>query len=159
VINDHNVVVAAIGGSRCESAVKDTLTTSFPRHTVKHFLTGASARKMAIRVSKRKLKCSFCDKSDAQVSRLLAGAKGYICDICIGVCNKILEATPSAFAGWKAMTDEQLLDYLKPALATVEGTRQALQAQIDELRERGVSWEVIGKSLGVSRQAAWERFS
>jgi hypothetical protein len=27
------------------------------------------------------------------------------------------------------------------------------------LRERGVSWERIASALGVSRQAAWERFS
>jgi biotin operon repressor len=30
---------------------------------------------------------------------------------------------------------------------------------VDMLRGRKVSWEAIGKSLGVSRQAAWERFS
>jgi biotin operon repressor len=57
------------------------------------------------------------------------------------------------------MSDEQLLGALKPCLATVEATRQVLQAQIDALRERGVSWAAIGDSLGVSRQAAWERFS
>jgi len=57
------------------------------------------------------------------------------------------------------MTDEQLLDALRPCLATVEATRQVLQTQIDTLRKRGVSWAAIGKSLGVSRQAAWERFS
>ena len=57
------------------------------------------------------------------------------------------------------MTEEQLLECLAPSLATVEATRQVLQAQVDALRQRGVSWDAIGKSLGVSRQAAWERFS
>ena len=57
------------------------------------------------------------------------------------------------------MTDEQLLDGLKTAEATVEATRGVLQAQIEELRQRNVSWEAIGKALGISRQAAWERFS
>jgi AhpD family alkylhydroperoxidase len=33
-----------------------------------------------------------------------------------------------------------------------------LQGHVDELRKRGVSWEKIGQALGVSRQAAWERF-
>jgi ATP-dependent protease Clp ATPase subunit len=114
---------------------------------------------MILRQRNRRLRCSFCGKTDAQVSRLIAGSKGYICDTCIGVCNKILEATPSPFAGWQAMTDEQLLDCLGPCLATVEATRHVLQVQIDTLRQRGVSWDAIGKSLGVSRQAAWERFS
>ena len=57
------------------------------------------------------------------------------------------------------MTDEQLLDALRPANATVEATRSVLQAQVDALRSRGVSWADIGAALGISRQAAWERFS
>lgn len=107
----------------------------------------------------RRLRCSFCRKSDAQVSKLIAGPKVHICDTCVGACNRILEATPSSFRGWDAMTDEQLLDTLRPCLATVDAMRQVLQAQIDTLRKRGVSWAAIGDSLGVTRQAAWERFS
>ncbi|MBV8208458.1 MAG: ClpX C4-type zinc finger protein [Burkholderiaceae bacterium] len=108
---------------------------------------------------RRSLRCSFCGKTDAQVSKLIAGPKVHICDVCVGICNKILEATPSSFLGWDAMADEQLLGALRPCLATVDATRQVLQTQIDTLRERGVSWAAIGESLGVSRQAAWERFS
>jgi ATP-dependent protease Clp ATPase subunit len=105
------------------------------------------------------LRCSFCRKTASQVSKLLGGPKVYICDECVGVCNKIVEATPRAFAGWDAMTDEQLLTSLQPAVATVEATRTVLQMQIDTLRKRDVSWSAIGAALGVSRQAAWERFS
>jgi ATP-dependent Clp protease ATP-binding subunit ClpX len=57
------------------------------------------------------------------------------------------------------MTDDQLLNSLRPAVATVEATRTVLQMQIDTLRKRDVSWSAIGDALGVSRQAAWERFS
>jgi biotin operon repressor len=57
------------------------------------------------------------------------------------------------------MTDEQLLKSLAPAVATVEATRTVLQQQIKMLRKRGVSWNAIGGALGMSRQAAWERFS
>ena len=108
---------------------------------------------------KKSLRCSFCGKTDKQVARLLAGPRVYICDGCIGTCNKILQATSASFAGWNKMTNEQLLDGLKTSEATVEATRAVLQAQIEELRQRKVSWEAIGKALGVSRQAAWERFS
>jgi hypothetical protein len=107
----------------------------------------------------RTLHCSFCGKTDAQVSKLIAGPKVHICDTCVGICNKILAATPSSFSGWDAMTDEQLLGALRSCLATVEATRQVLQDQVNTLRERGVSWAAIGDSLGISRQAAWERFS
>jgi ClpX C4-type zinc finger len=110
-------------------------------------------------MAKRRLRCSFCGKSEAEVGKLLAGPKVFICDACIGVCNGILKALPKTFAGWDAMTDEQLLASLKPAAATVEATREVLQSQVETLRRRSVSWEAIGGALGISRQAAWERFS
>lgn len=37
------------------------------------------------------LKCSFCDKSQKQVRKLIAGSGVYICDECIGLCNEIIE--------------------------------------------------------------------
>jgi hypothetical protein len=57
------------------------------------------------------------------------------------------------------MTDEKLLGALKIAEATVDATHAVLQAQIEELRRREISWHAIGQALGISRQAAWERFS
>ncbi len=110
-------------------------------------------------LKKKPLKCSFCGKTDKEVARLIGGPSVHICDGCVGACNKILEATPSSFAGWDKMTDEQLLGGLKTSEATVEATRAVLQAMIEELRRRGVSWEAVGKALGITRQAAWERFS
>jgi ClpX C4-type zinc finger len=108
---------------------------------------------------RRKLKCSFCSKSDQEVTRLIGGPGVHICDACVGICNKVLEATPVAFQSWQAMTNDQLLGALKVAEATVDATRAILQAQIEELRRREISWETIGQALGISRQAAWERFS
>jgi hypothetical protein len=35
----------------------------------------------------------------------------------------------------------------------------AVHDHVDVLRRRGVSWTRIGGALGVSKQAAWERFS
>ena len=114
---------------------------------------------MAAAFRRRRLKCAFCGKSDSQVAKLLGGPKVHICDSCVGVCNRILEATPRTFAGWDAMNDAQLLDALPPAVASVEATRTVLQTQVDTLRKRGVSWQAIGGVLGMSRQAAWDRFS
>jgi len=34
-----------------------------------------------------------------------------------------------------------------------------LRDAVARARAQGVSWEQIGKALGVSRQAAWERFA
>ena len=53
----------------------------------------------------------------------------------------------------------RLLALLKAQDANVESSRARLQDSIDLLRRREVSWAEIGDALGVSRQAAWERFS
>ena len=37
------------------------------------------------------LKCSFCNKSQDQVLKLIAGSGVYICDECIELCNEILD--------------------------------------------------------------------
>ena len=110
-------------------------------------------------VFKRRLRCSFCARSESEVQKLIAGPKVHICDACVGVCNTILEATPEGPGDWTKMTDAQLLAALKPAEASLDAVRSVLQAQINALRKRGISWSQIGDALGVSRQAAWERFS
>jgi hypothetical protein len=38
----------------------------------------------------RRLSCSFCDKSQEQVRKLVAGPKSHICDERIGICVDIL---------------------------------------------------------------------
>jgi hypothetical protein len=136
---------------------QDTLDATRRSAYVKEALTKEIA--MAASARKSPLSCSFCGKSETEVSRLLGGPGVHICDACVGVCNNILAATPTDFAGWDKMSDPDLLAALKVAEASVDGARAVLQAQVDELRRRSVSWEAIGSALGVSRQAAWERFS
>ena len=108
---------------------------------------------------RRSLRCSFCGKAADQVERLIAGPKVHICDCCVGVCNRILDVVPAGFPAWDAITKRQLLDSLTPATAAVKATRQILQTQVDLLREREVSWAEIGAALGITRQAAWDRFA
>jgi hypothetical protein len=118
---------------------------------------------MARAKAKEHLFCSFCRKSDAQVRRLIAGPGCYICDACVNLCNGILRQHESAgdvsWGGYKEMSEAQLLSAIKDAEAMLEAVRSDLQAKVDVLRAREVSWQAIGDSLGISRQAAWERFS
>lgn len=108
--------------------------------------------------------CSFCGKPHSQVARLVGGPGVYICDACVGLCNGILadesnQAPAPGWKGWESMSDDDLLASLRGTLTSVEHVREGLQARIDELRRREVSWARIGDVLGMSRQAAWERFS
>ena len=39
---------------------------------------------------KWKLKCSFCGKSATHVAKLVAGRRGYICDVCAAEAHRIM---------------------------------------------------------------------
>lgn len=104
--------------------------------------------------------CSFCGISRNQVAMLVAGPGVHICDACVGLCGRLLTGKPTAaFVGWRSLTDDELLAALPASAAAVEAVEAKLRDHVATLRDRGVSWERIAAGLGVSRQAAWERFS
>jgi DNA-directed RNA polymerase specialized sigma24 family protein len=106
------------------------------------------------------LYCSFCRKDRHHVQKLVGGPGVYICDACVGLCNRVLTGKPTAaFAGWDSLTDDEFLATLPAAAAAVDAVEQELREHIVMLRRRGLSWERIATALGVTRQAAWERFS
>ena len=37
------------------------------------------------------VKCSFCGQGPKQVKKLISGPGVYICDVCIDLCNEIIE--------------------------------------------------------------------
>ena len=46
---------------------------------------------MAGRIGEQKIRCSFCNKSEDQVRKLIAGPNDvYICDYCIEICSEII---------------------------------------------------------------------
>ena len=108
-----------------------------------------------------KLHCSFCGLDEDTVSKLIGSKSGsMICNSCVELCNGILEGEQDrSFADWSQLETEELLGTLRPASEAVEALQDLLFKRVDALREREVSWARIGTALGVSRQAAWERFS
>jgi len=111
------------------------------------------------------LYCSFCGKSQHKVARLVAGPSVFICNGCVGLCNNILGQPADNPAPVMKLEDvallptEKLLHWLKIQGVIFENARAAMQESVDTLRSREVSWATIGEALGVSRQAAWDRFS
>jgi ATP-dependent Clp protease ATP-binding subunit ClpX len=111
--------------------------------------------------------CSFCGKSQHEVKKLIAGPAVFICDACVGLCVTIIKtspdpdpSTPQAKLDWpENVATENLLGLLKAQEKTFEAVAARLQKSVEILRTREVSWQHIGDALGVSRQAAWERFS
>jgi hypothetical protein len=108
------------------------------------------------------LYCSFCYKTHYQVRKLISGpAKIFICDECVDLCNEIIAGRPlnTKPASAEDLPTERLLERLEAIEDTVQGKGNQLQQAVDLLRSRRVSWAVIGAALGISRQAAWERFT
>ena len=65
------------------------------------------------RIDERKpLRCSFCNKTQDQVRKLIAGPNVYICDECVEVCSEIIEDEFKG-DGEKKATLEQMLTSLE----------------------------------------------
>lgn len=108
--------------------------------------------------------CSFCGKSQHKVAKLIAGPGCFICDECVSLCDAIIAGEPipgAAGSGFKPLErpTEELLERLSSVNFAADANRNFLQSMVDTLRKREVSWAQIATELGVSRQAAWERFS
>ena len=65
---------------------------------------------------------------------------------------------PRSTRGTNCPTTE-LLASLARAQTAAPQIDAAIREYVEVLRFRGVSWTRIGAALGVSKQAAWERFS
>ena len=61
-------------------------------------------------MSVKELYCSFCGKSQREVTKLIAGPSVYVCDECISLCNEIIEEEAS-----KADVKTGLASVPKPA--------------------------------------------
>ncbi|WP_232835561.1 ClpX C4-type zinc finger protein [Actinocorallia populi] len=109
-------------------------------------------------------RCSFCDREESRVRKLVSGPGVRICDQCVDLAGKIVdeyrgEPAPPRFPGWETLTDEQMLDRIPRISAVVDQVEAELRLWVRELRRRGVTWARIGAALGTTRQSAWERFS
>ena len=110
--------------------------------------------------------CSFCLNNEQDVQKIIAGPGSYICNECVSLCVEILASTaePQSTAepelpSWATMPDAALLERLPLVAAAANQVEAALERWVAEARRRGTPWARIGNALGVTRQAAWERFA
>ena len=118
---------------------------------------------MAVSVTRNGKICSFCAARGADV-QLIGGLGAQICVGCVDDFHAIVH-DPTKWAAakgefpWVRMTDAELLANLSMIMASAEQNTAFAHEWVDLLRERNISWAEIGRSLGVSRQAVWERFA
>jgi hypothetical protein len=101
-----------------------------------------------------------------EVKTLVAGPGVFICDECVQLCRAIIDRKAAAPATQQVpnplLPDNAPTETLLKTLGGYNGAfariDTAMQDIVDILREREVSWALIGEALAVSRQAAWKRF-
>lgn len=110
--------------------------------------------------------CSFCGTPGGPGTDvpLIGGLGAQVCVACIDEFHAIAHddarvADAGGTMPWERMTDAELIATLPQILASAEQNHAFAQEWVDMLRERRISWAEIGRVLGVSRQAAWERFA
>lgn len=107
--------------------------------------------------------CSFCATPYSPLSRVAGGFGAFICEHCVRRFADI-HADPqktkdSQVPPWESMTHVELLRVLPEIVTAGDQIDGFLHDWVDMLRERGISWHQIGLALGVTRQAAWQRFT
>ena len=88
------------------------------------------------------VRCSFCNKTQNQVRKLIAGPNGaYICDECVDVCAEIIEEEFEYENGreWNPFSDINLLkpeeikgDAVKHLYEKMENQMQKMQELVQE---------------------------
>ncbi len=70
---------------------------------------------MAGKKNDEELRCSFCNKKQSQVKKLIQGPNGvYICDECVDICGEILEEELGVFDGEETAGTGEEINLLKP---------------------------------------------
>ena len=81
-------------------------------------------------ISSRKLRCSFCGKTQDQVRRIIAGPGAYICNECIALCQEIvaddMDLMSSAPALGQVPTPAEMKDVLDEYVIGQEAAKRTL---------------------------------
>ncbi len=107
--------------------------------------------------------CSFCGLVGTSETRFAGGLGAMMCLDCLNTYHAIFSSDDAVAAvrtpPWDQMTDPELLSKLPLIAATADQVNTFMGDWIGLIRERNLSWAAIGKAMGISRQAAWERFT
>jgi hypothetical protein len=107
--------------------------------------------------------CSFCGVRGTPGAKFAGGLGAMMCVDCVERFHDVFstEAKTDAVSRppWDEMSDEEVLGTLPLIARNAEQVNEFLTEWVDLARERKLSWAEIGRVMGTSRQAAWERFA
>jgi ATP-dependent Clp protease ATP-binding subunit ClpX len=95
---------------------------------------------------RRRLACSFCGKDAADVAKLVAGPKVYICDQCVTVASRIMEGgdphepTPQPVRrGFLQRLRARICSSLQPGRARYSSHAAGTKRQREASRQEGLA--------------------
>ena len=99
------------------------------------------------------VRCSFCNKTQAQVRKLIAGPNGtYICDECIGICSEIIEEEldyndGGAFDDINLLTPEEIKSFLDDYVIGQDEAKKVLSVAVYNHYKRIMAEQDLGVEL------------
>ena len=99
------------------------------------------------------VRCSFCNKTQAQVRKLIAGPNGtYICDECIGICSEIIEEEldyndDRAFDDINLLTPEEMKAFLDDYVIGQDEAKKVLAVAVYNHYKRILADQDLGVEL------------
>ena len=107
--------------------------------------------------------CSFCGVRGTQGAKFAGGLGAMMCVPCVEHFHDIFSTKAKTAAvnhpPWEQMSDAEILSKLPLIARNAEQVNEFLVEWVELARSRKSSWAEIGKAMGISRQAAWERFA
>jgi hypothetical protein len=107
--------------------------------------------------------CSFCGVRGTSGAKFAGGLGAMMCVPCVEHFHDVFssEAKTEAVSRppWETMSDSEILSSLPLIARNAEQVNDFLTEWVELARSRKLSWAEIGKVMGTSRQAAWERFA
>ena len=99
------------------------------------------------------VRCSFCNKTQAQVRKLIAGPNGtYICDECIGICSEIIEEEldsndDRAFDDINLLTPQEMKAFLDDYVIGQDEAKKVLSVAVYNHYKRIMAEQDLGVEL------------
>src|SRR5262249_6257577 len=107
--------------------------------------------------------CSFCGEQGRRGEPLVGGLGAFMCGSCLDHYSGVVAAFREPGVGgpppWESMSDADILGKLPLIARTGAQVDGFLGEWVQLARSRRLSWAEVGKALGVTRQAAWQRFA
>lgn len=108
---------------------------------------------MAGKMTEEIVRCSFCNKTQAQVRKLIAGPNGtYICDQCVGICSEIIEEEldyndRGALDDINLLTPEEMKAFLNQYVIGQDEAKKVLSVAVYNHYKRILAEQDLGVEL------------